>query len=447
MEEQAAPYAVAMLRATRHPLLALDESLVVQTVNAAFCGLFQTEAAEVEGLPLYEVGEGEWDIPELHRLIRQVLSHETQLNDYRVVHTFKTVGRRVMLINADCIRRSDGGQHVLLAIEDVTNAEAVFSALDAEKEYAQNVVDTIHEGVLVLLPDLTVERANLPFYKTFEVDEKRTIGRRIFDMGNGQWDIPDLHTALNTILKDRSVVMNWEVDHTFERIGRRIFLLDARKLRNQDRILVVVRDVTSARAAGRREEALRRELQHRVKNMLANIQAMSRQIAKTCNDIPSFTEALDGRIGGMARSLDLIGRSPEEASVSALIRMELEAHGAEEGTDYRVHSTNSHVPADILQFMGLLIHELATNAIKYGALKDDEGFVDVSVEDVPVRGELRLQWKESGVPIREAPTHPGFGMRLIKDILPFSAGGRADIAFHEDGLECLIALPLPDKAD
>ena len=98
------------------------------------------------------------------------------------------------------------------------------------ENYAQNIVDTVREPLLILDATLRVRSANRAFYQTFQVSAAETEGRLIYELGNGQWDIPDLRTLLEDIVPRSSVFNDFELEHTFPSIGRRIMLLNARKL-------------------------------------------------------------------------------------------------------------------------------------------------------------------------------------------------------------------------
>src|SRR5208283_5279653 len=98
------------------------------------------------------------------------------------------------------------------------------------QNYAQNIVDTVREPLLILDATLRVRSANRAFYQTFHVSPVETEGRLIYELGNGQWDIPDLRTLLEDIVPKSSVFNDFELEHTFPAIGRRVMLLNARKL-------------------------------------------------------------------------------------------------------------------------------------------------------------------------------------------------------------------------
>jgi len=124
------------------------------------------------------------------------------------------------------------------------------------QNYAQNIVDTVREPLLILDATLRVRSANRAFYQTFHVSPAETEGRLIYELGNGQWDIPDLRTLLEDIVPKSSVFDDFELDHTFPVIGRRVMLLNARKLqagRHGELLVLAMEDVTARKRA---EESL-----------------------------------------------------------------------------------------------------------------------------------------------------------------------------------------------
>src|SRR5688572_4677305 len=124
------------------------------------------------------------------------------------------------------------------------------------QDYAQNIVDTVREPLLILDTTLRVRSANRAFYQTFHVSPGETEGHLIYELGNGQWDIPDLRTLLEDIVPKSSVFDDFELDHTFPAIGRRVMLLNARKLQaghHGELLVLAMEDVTERKRA---EEAL-----------------------------------------------------------------------------------------------------------------------------------------------------------------------------------------------
>jgi len=154
-------------------------------------------------------------------------------------------------------RRFQEANEVLqIQIADCKRAEETFAKA---QEYAEGIVETIREPLIVLTPDLRVVSANCSFYKTFRVASEETEGISIFDVDNHQWDIPALRELLEEIIPRNTHFDNFEVDHAFPRIGRKKMLLNARRIHREgkhtDRILLAFNDITDQKQA---EEALKR---------------------------------------------------------------------------------------------------------------------------------------------------------------------------------------------
>src|SRR5437764_11131408 len=130
------------------------------------------------------------------------------------------------------------------------------AVVDDIQDYALNIVDTVREPLLILDTTLRVRSANRAFYPTVHVSSDETVDRLIYELGNGQWDIPDLRTLLEDIVAKSSVFNDFELEHSFPIIGRRVMLLNARKLqagRHGELLVLAMEDVTARKRA---EEAL-----------------------------------------------------------------------------------------------------------------------------------------------------------------------------------------------
>ncbi|MEY8840728.1 PAS domain-containing protein, partial [Cribrihabitans sp. XS_ASV171] len=239
----------AVLRTIRQPLIVLDGALSVERANAAFLKTFDTSVSETEGRKIYDLGNGQWDIPDLRRLLEEMLPENDIVTDYRVSHDFERIGRRVMLLNAHRMQREEGGDRILLTIDDITESERLRWELEAEKEYSEKIVDASRNAMLVLDRDLRVKTANETFYSNFRAAKAETEGRLVYDLGNGQWDIPRLRELLENVLPDNEVFNDFVVEHEFDGIGWRQMVLNARKIDHMHWILLEIEDQTEERTA------------------------------------------------------------------------------------------------------------------------------------------------------------------------------------------------------
>ena len=143
---------------------------------------------------------------------------------------------------------------VVITFVEITAQKEMEEKLRAAKIYAESIIDTLHEPLLVLTPDLRVETANPAFYAHFQVRPEETEGRLIYELGNSQWGVPALRNLLQDVLPDSKIFDDYEVAHDFEEIGQRVMLLNARPLDHAELILLGIRDITELKQA---EETLR----------------------------------------------------------------------------------------------------------------------------------------------------------------------------------------------
>jgi two-component system CheB/CheR fusion protein len=141
-------------------------------------------------------------------------------------------------------------RHRVAALEAAQTAQAQrMQALSEAQELAEKVLETIRDPLLILHPDLRVQTANPAFYRLFQVPPADTLGRRIYDLGNGQWSIPELQTLLEDILPQNTVFNDFEVSHIFPQLGHRTMLLNARRVDHLQLILLAIEDITSRKYA------------------------------------------------------------------------------------------------------------------------------------------------------------------------------------------------------
>jgi two-component sensor histidine kinase len=192
-----------------------------------------------------------------------------------------------------------------------------------------------------------------------------------------------------------------------------------------------------------REAVLMAELEHRVKNTLAVVATVIERAREDTKSIDQFVSSLRGRIQSMARTQALLGQSrSRSASLADLVRTELRPYTTATNTD--VDGRAVYLLPAASHALAMVLHELATNAAKYGALSHPGGHVSVrwrQTADPSSAPMLRIEWRETGGPQVAAPAREGYGSSVIRDLLAYELGGRADIVFAADGVRCTIELP------
>ena len=416
----------------RENLLVLTEDLLVEYANDRFFTTFEVDEEDTIGLPLASLGNGQWNIPSLLDALSGILDHGKTVQDIEVDHIFEQIGRRVMLLNArKTIRPGNGSRRILLAIEDVTAKSDAAVALERERMLSTGIVDTLREPLLVLDERLGVVSASRAFYNTFNVTEKATIGRRLDDLGNGQWDIPDLIDLLTNVIPKNTSVEDYEVSHDFPHIGERTILLNARKVYRDGNhtymLLLAMQDITDRRRLeAERARALENanrlleELNHRVMNSLAMIGGIISMESRKLSD-----EAAQAAFTRMRARLDAVGRLYKTLSRSGAVDVvDAQEYLTALAQDIVMSSGQNQPPKlditiDPLPIstrtavpLGLIANELLTNSLKY-AFPHGGGELRITMVNSEKESQLCISDDGAGID-PDARVDSGLGQRLTE---------------------------------
>jgi two-component sensor histidine kinase len=194
----------------------------------------------------------------------------------------------------------------------------------------------------------------------------------------------------------------------------------------------------------KKQEVLLLELHHRVNNMLMTISAVSRLTRAKSKDVDEFARALDDRLKALARSHALLshpGRTT--ATIKEILLQEVSAQGAVEGGNLVQHGPDISVPSKQAQLLSMTFHELATNAVKHGALSTKDGHIEVvwDEERTQQAQHIRIRWREHGVTINHASVkrdRKGYGSEILSRSIPEMLQGSFSRTFHPDGIECVL---------
>jgi PAS domain S-box-containing protein len=204
------------------------------------------------------------------------------------------------------------------------------------------------------------------------------------------------------------------------------------------RVSGVTVDITDRKEAEERQALLAREVDHRAKNALALVQSIVR--LTRANTINAYTAAVEGRIRALSRAHTILSHSRwQGADMRGLVDEELAPYRTSDPSRIVASGPNVSLQPAAAQSLALALHELVTNAAKYGALSSAAGQVHLNWELNP--GTLVLRWTETGGPIAQAPASPGFGTRIITAGIEGQLGGRADFDWRPEGLQCVLSVP------
>ena len=204
-----------------------------------------------------------------------------------------------------------------------------------------------------------------------------------------------------------------------------------------------IQDITDRKAAERHQQILIAELNHRVKNMLAIVQSVAHQTFKGV-DCGDAADTFSGRLAALAAAHTILTRQSWEAVDLGEIAAEvLQPHyRRDEGQIRFSGASDVRVPPQTAVNLAMALHELATNAAKYGALSRRGGQVDLSWSVTHSEPVLHIQWRETGGPVVRRPEREGFGTKMIRRVLASELRGRVKLDFNPEGLVCAIDAPL-----
>jgi two-component system CheB/CheR fusion protein len=416
-----------------------------------FLVLFDDRGAPVEREDAIELGRRQDDGLEAH-LERELRDTRERLQS--LVEEYETALEELKSSNEELISVNEEMQS--------TNEE-----MEASKEELQSLNEELHTVNAELNGKVEeLDRANSDLRNLFEATEVATVfldkdlvirsftpaATRVFnilptDRGRPLTDLSG-GVALPTLAEDvRAVFADGQV------IQRRVtgpnathYLVRLAAYRGSsseiEGVVVTFVDVSSLTAAEAQQQVLIDELNHRVKNMLMVVIGVAEQTHAVAVSREAFRTSFLARLHAMARAYALLSRENwTEASIDELVRQELEPFGLE-----RVESAGPSIrlkPQQALS-VGMVLHELATNAGKYGALSTQDGHVLLAWSPIHTDAGpgMELRWREFGGPPVTTPTRRGFGLRLVEREAGHGLHGKALVDFAEDGLTVLLQFPL-----
>ena len=214
------------------------------------------------------------------------------------------------------------------------------------------------------------------------------------------------------------------------------------------RYVGTIQDVTEATLAAQRQTFLMHELNHRVKNTLASVQSIAHLTLRGGRDPEEIRAQLTARLIALAGAHDILTRENwEAANLADIVAAAVEPYDAA-GSRFRIEGQPVRIAPNAAVAMALALHELVTNAVKYGALSADGGSVIIRwrLETEAEVEKLILDWREADGPPVTPPTRMGFGARLLQHGLVTELGGEARLVFEPTGLTCRIEAPLGERA-
>jgi PAS domain S-box-containing protein len=319
------------------------------------------------------------------------------------------------------------------------------AAVAEREQQLRQVLDNIYAFIGVLTPDGRIVEINQAPLERSAMVREAVIGRTFWEgpwwTGEAQADRDKVRLAVEKAAAGKVVRQDVHIQ-----LGEvtRILDLQVAPLADADGtvryIIPFGVDVTDRRQAEEHQAILMAELSHRVKNSLAVIQSLARQTGARAESLPAFLEAFQGRLMAMAAAHTLLIESGwRTAKVDTLIRRALKPHLVRRSEQLKLDVEPVYVSPELAQNLSLIIHELATNAVKYGALAVPGGRV---VVEGRVRDDMFvLVWREESGRRISPPGKAGFGTTLLQALVSGRHRGEVGLEWKEDGLVCTIELP------
>ena len=430
-----------LMAATEFGTLFLDSSLRIKRFTQQVTELFSITPSD-EGRPIadfahrleYEnlVKDAQTVLTDLTPIRREIRSRSDRWYDVRL-RPYRTVDDRI-----------DG---VVLTFVDMTERRRVEQALrDSERMLRQQkqLVDLSRDPIFIWDFNGTILDWNRGSEELYGYSREEAVGKRKDRLL--ETTLPESSFAeLRVKLLDEGS-WNGELKHKTK---------DGRELTVESRIILETiegrqlalestRDITERKSWEERQKLLLGELTHRVKNTLAVVQSIAHQTGRFSSSNEDFVERFDGRLSALARAHSILVQSDwKGADLATLARQQLEPHVSDNSQRLRIAGEPVFLPANLATPFGLVFHELATNAAKYGALSIPSGTVDLSWTLRTRNNErvLTVVWRESGGPPSKRPETEGFGTALIEKGIADATVSRE---FRPEGMVCTLELTLPN---
>lgn len=322
--------------------------------------------------------------------------------------------------------------------------EDLYRLLRSGHVQVQGVVDTMTQPIVVLDQRLCVTTANNALIKTFQVERDDLLGGCLFDIGNGQWDVPELRELIAGVIPRAAAVIGFEVKHDFPGIGHRTFMVDARRLVHPDdnstHILVLFDDVTERQRHDAEMDFVLGETRHRMKNLFAVVRALALQTQAEGRTAAEYRDAFLGRLEVTLRGQEIAARN-EGADLKDLLQ---QAAGETWSDRISCNGPIVHLGPSKILGASMIFHELATNAVKYGALSKNDGTVRVTwalEEGLAGRTYVNCRWHEHNGPSVQPPQRKGYGTEMIEGTAAH-LGGRVELSYAPEGSAATIRIPV-----
>lgn len=431
-------------------IFTLDRSGIVLDANAAAAEQLETTRDEIVGKSILTGYQ-----PHLHDKVNEQLkacfADPVKKHSWQLEKRTRR-GRRIHVSeSARVIEQPGGGQALLLVCEDITEQRESELKLRASEQRLASMFQHTPLAVILWSKDFTVAEWNPAAEKIFGYSAAEAVGSHASLVVPGH-EREYVDKLWNQLIQNRGGSRGSNENITKD--GRIIScewynstLLDEKgKVRG---VVSIVEDVTERRRGEKRQQLLMLELDHRVKNNLASILALAEQSLHRSTSLEQFGESFIGRVRAMSRMHELLAHAGWRAvDIREIVTRSLEAFMMGDHAPISIEGGPAMLPSRVSSALNIALHELATNATKYGSLSVPSGHVNVRWQTSLCddgRTRLLLEWQESGGPVVNPPLNRGFGTGLIEGVIAYEHGGHVNFQFAPSGLRAEIDVSFSDS--
>lgn len=421
-------------------------------VNDALCKMLGRSREELLGMTFLDYTHEEDRDQDAKLYARQVAG---ELDSYSMRKRAITADGsiRYLDIHSSSVRDPSGQfRHGVRIVQDVTDAKRMEDRVRENEQHMRDLLQALPAAVYT-----TDAEGRITFFnkaaedlagRTPIVGDRWCVTWRLFKLDG----TPLLHEAcpMAVALRENRAVRGEEAIAERPDGSRVPFMPYPTPLRGADGRLTgainMLVDISERKQAELRQKTLIDELNHRVKNTLATVQSLARQTARHAGSLQDFTSAFEARLLALARAHDMLTKRHWGHAPLSLLAAEVLAPLV--GAKDRLRTDGPPIDLNPRAALSLTmtLHELATNALKHGALSKPTGTLNLvwKLRNDGDRTMLDLEWREEGGPAVTAPTRKGFGTRLIERCVERDLGGLVDLAFETEGVNCRMSFPVAE---
>jgi two-component system CheB/CheR fusion protein len=357
-----------LLNGTQIPTIFLDGVLRIKNFTPAAGRVFRLIAADA-GRPLTDLAA---QFPEagltedVEEVLRTLSARERNLTGSQGQHFLMRILPYRTVHNV-----IDG---VVITFTDITQLKQAEQLVKDAQIYAESIVDTVRESLVVLGPDLNVESANRSFYELFEVTPEETNNRKLFELGGGQWNIPELRLLLEELLPQNKNVDDFEVDFSFPRVGRKVMRLNARQLDHVPLILLAMEDISDRKRADQLLVQMNQDLKHFA-------YAASHDLQEPLRMVTSYTQLLARQYKG---KLDPLAEQSIAYAVEGAHQMEMLLKGLRDYWAVNDEEIEENVTVDCNRVLNEALGYLDSAIRESAAVITHDSLPIVKAEQVPL---------------------------------------------------------------